>query len=359
MGHDKPHEPDQARDRHARGGHERGKGQQDRPLAGDVHAQVRGRLLAQQEPVERPRPEEDQEAAAEDQRCGDREAEPGRAVKAAEQVREDLPEARPGHVHRHREARRQQRAHGISGEEQRGERSERAGPRQPVDDRDGAQGAHECEAVEEAELQDEPTDRQDHGDGRAERRTRGGAQHVGIRERVPQEPLECGPGDGEASAHDHRRQDPRQPQVHHDRLGRGGPGDPEVQAEEALGEDRDGRPGRQVHGPEPDPADEDDGERDGPNDRQARRAPRSARGDGEEPGPCAERDGGGGHGGYGAGDGRTRSGWMASASARMPSARRGPGRVTMTSSIGLTSPDFTAVSTSQPGRWPTASTVTP
>ena len=40
----------------------------------------------------------------------------------------------------------------------------------------------------------------------------------------------------------------------------------------------------------------------------------------------------------------TRSGWIATASARMPSARRGPGRVTMTSSIGRTSPFLTAVS---------------
>ena len=43
-------------------------------------------------------------------------------------------------------------------------------------------------------------------------------------------------------------------------------------------------------------------------------------------------------------DGSTRSGWIASARASMPSPSRGPGRVTTTSSIGRTSPFLTAVS---------------
>ncbi len=66
-----------------------------------------------------------------------------------------------------------------------------------------------------------------------------------------------------------------------------------------------------------------------------------------------------GGGRYGAGEGRTRSGLIATASARIPSARRGPGRVTMTSSMGRTAPFLTAVSVSQPGRAATCSGVTP
>ena len=44
--HDEPHEPDQAGDRDARGGDQRGEGEQDRALAADVDAEVRRGLLA-------------------------------------------------------------------------------------------------------------------------------------------------------------------------------------------------------------------------------------------------------------------------------------------------------------------------
>ncbi len=91
---DEADEPDQPGDRDARGGHERREAEQDRPLAPDVDAEVGGGLLAQEEAVERPRPEEDQDAAPDDERPGDREPRPRRAVEPAEQVREDLAEAR-------------------------------------------------------------------------------------------------------------------------------------------------------------------------------------------------------------------------------------------------------------------------
>ncbi len=62
---------------------------------------------------------------AEDERSCHREPAPGGAVEAAQQVREDLPQPGPGQVHRHREAGREQRAHGIAGEQQRGQRRQR------------------------------------------------------------------------------------------------------------------------------------------------------------------------------------------------------------------------------------------
>ena len=51
-----------------------------------------------------------------------------------------------------------------------------------------------------------------------------------------------------------------------------------------------------------------------------------------------------------AGDGRTRSGYIASARLRIPVARRGPGRVISVSVTDRTSPVLTAVSADQPVR---------
>ena len=77
---------------------------------------------------------------------------PGGAVEAAEQVREDLAQARARDVHRHRQAGGEQRAHGVAREQQRGQRREGARPRQPVDDGHRQQRPDERQPVEQAEL---------------------------------------------------------------------------------------------------------------------------------------------------------------------------------------------------------------
>ena len=56
MRHDEPDEADQPADRDGRRGHERGQAEEDRPLAPDVDAEVRRRLLAEEQPVERSAP---------------------------------------------------------------------------------------------------------------------------------------------------------------------------------------------------------------------------------------------------------------------------------------------------------------
>ena len=232
---DEPDEADEPRDRHARRRDERGEREEDRPLAPDVDAEVRGRLLAEQEAVERPRPHEDRERAADDQRRRDGEPEPRGAVEPAQQVAEDLAQAGPGQVHRHREARREQAAHGVPGEQQRRHRRQRACPRQPVDDGHRHQRADERERVEQPELEEHRAHRDQHRDRGPERRPGRGAEHVRVRERVAQQALERAAGDGQPGADDHRRQDARQPQVHDDRLGGRRPGDAQVDAGAAAG----------------------------------------------------------------------------------------------------------------------------
>ena len=91
--HDEPDEADEPADRDRGRGHQRGEGEQDPPLAPDVDAEVGGRLLAEQQAVERPRPEQDQRRSPmsdDRQRAG--QALPGRVREAAEQVAEDLAE---------------------------------------------------------------------------------------------------------------------------------------------------------------------------------------------------------------------------------------------------------------------------
>ena len=76
--HDQADEADEPAHGHRGRRHERREAEQDRPLAADVDAQVRGRLLAQQQPVERPRPQQDEHAPEGDERQRRREARPGR-----------------------------------------------------------------------------------------------------------------------------------------------------------------------------------------------------------------------------------------------------------------------------------------
>ena len=121
------------------------------PLPPDVDAEVRGRLLAEQEAVEGPRPQQDQDARDDDDREGPDQVLPRGVGEPAQQVAEDLPQPGAGQVHRHRQTGGQQRADRVAGQEQAGQRREAAESREPVHDDHGRQGADEGEAVEEPE----------------------------------------------------------------------------------------------------------------------------------------------------------------------------------------------------------------
>ena len=101
-----------------------------------------------------------------------------------------------------------------------------------------------------------------------------GPEHVGIRERIPQQPLERGAGHREPEADDHCREDPRQPQVHDDGLGRGRPRLRDGETEEPASEDRQGLTRRNRHGSQAHPEDESDHEQ-----------PQRSRGDQPRPAP--------------------------------------------------------------------------
>ena len=66
-----------------------------------------------------------------------------------------------------------------------------------------------------------------------------GAQHVRVGERVADDALERRAGDRQARPDEHRGEDPRHAQVPHDRLGRGRPRVPGVDAEQAPEDDAD------------------------------------------------------------------------------------------------------------------------
>ncbi len=265
---DEPDEADQAGDRHGGRRDQAGQAEQDRPLAPDVDSEVGGRLLAEQEAVERPRPEQDRDRRGEDDRGRQPELEPGRALEPAEQVEEDLAQVRPRQVHRHRQTGRQQRADGVAGQEQARERRERPGPAEPVDDGDGQDRPDEREELDEPELEHDDPDRQEHADRRPERRARRGSEHVGIGQRVAQDPLERRPGNGQPEPHDHRRQDPGQSDVDDDRLGRGRPGPADVESEQPVGEDRHCLGRRDPDAAQADSKDQHDEQRDDPSDEQ-------------------------------------------------------------------------------------------
>ena len=95
-----------------------------------------------------------------------------------------------------------------------------------------------------------------------ERRTGRRAEDVRVGQWIPDQALERGAGHGESRAHQHGRQDPRHPQVPHDRLGSVGPGPPEVEAERPPEDDPDGVAGTDPGRPERHPGDEQHRERD-------------------------------------------------------------------------------------------------
>ncbi len=307
----------------------------------------------------------------EDDRRGQGELEPRRALEPAEQVEEDLAQVRPRQVHRHGQPGREQRADGVAGQEQARQRGERPGPAEAVDGGDRQERADEREDLDEPELEEHDPDRHEDADRRAERRAGRRAEHVRVGQRVAQDPLERGAGDGQPEPDDHRRQDPRQAQVDHDRLGRRRPGRTEVEPEQAVGEDRHGVGRGDGHAAQADPEDEHDDEGDEP---PARSAPGRDRARSSQPAPVSGAPrtslrvaiGSGRRGlrpatrpGRGSGTRRSSSGWIAIGQGDEPSTRRGPGRLMTTSSAGRIAPFLTAVIAPQPGRLATIAGVVP
>ena len=295
MRRDESDEPDQPGDRDRGGGDEARECQQDRAFAADVDTHVGGRLFAQEEPVEHAGPSDDRDRSADDQRRRERKPEPARAFHPAQQEGEDLAQVRAGKEHRHRQARRQQRAHRVARQEEPRQRRERsAAAPQPVDQRHRRERPREREDVEQSKVQERGAERDQDGDGRAKGRAGRGPQHVRVGQRVAQETLERRPGDRQPAADHDRGQDARQAQLQDDRLGRRRP-----------------RPiDRQAHGPEQDPQGvaggnrdrsgrhrDDDGQREHADAshrergraRRPRRSPDVGPGQGEAPPPDAHR----------------------------------------------------------------------
>src|SRR4029079_8494423 len=227
------------------------------------------------------------------------------------------------------------------------------------------QRAGERQALEEAELEERDADRQEQRDRRPQGRPGRRAQHVRICQRVAEQALERRARDRQSGPDDHRREDSRQAQLPDDRLGRGGPGRAQGQPEQAVGDDRERVAGRDRDRPQADAQDERAHEREDPDQGQHDRPAADAPGPPDVESGGDERAAAGGHppcqppGGIGESDGTGASGWIVWARSWRPSISRGPGRVTVWSSIGRMSPFFTAVMTLQPGRAATWSFVTP
>ena len=195
--------------------------------------------------------------------------------------------------------------------------------------------------MEQPELEHERAYRQDHRDRGPERRPGRRAEHVRVGQRVAQHALERRAGHRQPDPDRHRAQDARQPEIEHDRLLRLRPRDPEIEAEQAMREDRD-RCHRAARTP---------------TRRQRRRRARPRAPPGRAPRGRAA-------GGRSTASPPRRpttavaalmsaasSGWIAAMSARKPSASRGPGRVTTMSSTATIAPSLTAVIPPQPARW--------
>ena len=234
--HDEPDEPDQPADRDRRRGHERGQAEQDRPLAPDVDAEMGRRFLAEEQPVQRPRPDEDQDRPDRDQRDRPGELAPRGVLEAPEQVGEDLAEGRAGQVHRHRQRRGEERSEGVSGQEQ--ARHRRAARRSGTG---GTRRSPTSSAPAKARTWSRPNARSSIRIGMstaiaapraapdAVPSTYGSAS--GFRSR----PWNVVPGDCQPEPDDHRLEDPRQAQVPDDRLVGRGPGPGEVERRAAGG----------------------------------------------------------------------------------------------------------------------------
>ena len=193
-----------------------------------------------------------------------------------EQEREDLAEVGPRDVHRHRQERGEHRADRVAREQQPGEPAGPAGAADAEDEVRGRERTREREPVEQAELDHHEPDRDEDRDGRAEGGTGRRAEDVRVGQRVADQALQRGAGHGETRAHQHGRQDPRHPQVPHDRLGGLGPGPPEVETERPPQDDADGVAGTDPGRPERHPGDEQHRQCDESRDGDQSRAPPDA-----------------------------------------------------------------------------------
>ena len=178
-------------------------------------------------------------------------------------------------VHRHRQPGGQQRPDRVPGEEQARQRG-----RPPCGTACRPQTASSAPRNAKpgaARARGSRPDRDEHRDRRAEGGSGRGTQHVGVSQRVAQQALERGSGDRQRQPDEHRREDARQAQLHHDRLRGGAVLATEVDAEEALREDRD-RVGRlDRHGPETDAEHQRNRQGCEPASRQQERPPADAR----------------------------------------------------------------------------------
>ena len=244
--------------------------------------------------------------------------------------------------------RREDRANGVAGQQEPRHPARTAGATETEDEQRRGHRTDERPDVHEPELEDREADRQQDGQGRAEGGARRRPEHVRVGERVADDALEGRPGDRQAGPDERRRQDPRQPQLPDDRLGRGGPCPPRSSPNARLQDDPE-RVGR---------ADRDRADRDGGDQRdreQDQADQRDRHRSAPEPTGDAGRSklGGDRADGHAVGQragGMTRSGYIARARFRIPVARRGPGRVISVSDTDRTSPFLMALNVDQPGR---------
>ena len=116
---------------------------------------------------------------------------------------------------------------------------QRAQARHPIHDRHGRQRAHESEQVDEAKAKQRDLDRDEQPNGRAKGRAARRAKNIGIGKRVAQQALVGGSGERQRGAHGHRRQDSREAQLEHDRLGTLRATSRRRPVEQAMTDDRD------------------------------------------------------------------------------------------------------------------------
>ena len=226
-----PTKPMRPADGHRGGGRHRGHDEQDPAFAPDVHPEVARRGIAEEQAVERTCPPRDGGATGQDEWRRDEETvhdaparPPSRNVKIA---RRFAPDTYIAIVRK----RREDRPDGIAGEQQPGHPARRADAAEPEDKERGGDGADEREHVES------PNSRAANPTGSTiaiaapERRARRRPEHVRVGERVSHDALERRPGHRQPGPDDISRQNARQAKIPDDRLGRGGPGLAQVEAE--------------------------------------------------------------------------------------------------------------------------------
>ena len=171
--HDEPDEADQPADGHRRGRRQRGEPEEDPSLAPDVEPEVARRRVAEQEPVERSARASSSarhapriSGAAMRRRVHD---DPPRPPSRNEKIwRRFVPETYIAIV----SSAASTELIGIAGEQEPGQTPGRTGTADAEDEIGRREGAREREPVEQAELDDDEPDRDEHRDRRTEGRAR-------------------------------------------------------------------------------------------------------------------------------------------------------------------------------------------